>query len=208
MKVVCSACKNVCEAGAPAPAPPGACEACGAALAQVAASDPAGLVVREATGGDGARVLLLGRPRAPALRTLAFGLAWNLVVGCALVIAWLNDGGLVLALLALFAAVGLAVVYTASRGLVNHVRFELGPRGLRIEERPLPAGRPLVHARAALLGFAVQPGLWEAASLRVLLRDGRAIELPYGFARQEQAAWIADRLQAWLDEGAPSDPYR
>lgn len=209
VRAVCPRCQSVCEAGAPSPAPPSVCRECGEALPPVPEGDATGLVKREERLPDGARVLLLPRPREPAVRALVVAFAWNSLVASALTVAWLNDGGTVLLLLTVLLSAGLGATYFAARGLANHVRVEVGPRGLRVEERPLPPTGALSHPPRALLGFAVHATGWASAPrVHVLLRDGRALPLPFAFARQEHAAWVADALQQSLDEARATLPYR
>lgn len=209
VRAVCPRCQSVCEAGAPSPAPPSVCRECGEALLPVPEGDATGLVKREARSPDGARVLLLPRPREPAVRGLVVSLGWNALVASALAVAWLNDGGMVFIVLAVLLSAGLGATYFAARGLVNHLRVEVGPRGLRVEERPLPPTGALHHPPPALLGFAVHATGWAGAPrVHVLLRDGRALPLPFAFARREHAAWVADALQQSLDEALATRPYR
>ncbi len=185
------------------------CLECGEALAPVPEGDPTGLAKREERSPDGARVLLLPRPREPALRALVVAIAWNALVASALAVAWLNDGGGAVGVAALLLAAGLGATYFAARGLVNHVRVEVGPRGLRVEERPLPPTGAVLYPPRALHGFAVHAGGWAAAPrVVVLLRDGRALPLPFGFTRREHAAWVADALQEGLDDARATLPYR
>jgi len=205
VRAVCPRCQSVGDAGAPAPAPHTACRECGEAQIAAPRADPTGLVKRDELLPDGTLVLRLTRPREPAVRVLVVAMAWNALVASALVIAWENDGGTIFVVLALLLSAGLGATYLAVRGLVNHVHVEVGPRGLCVEERPLPpwtTASQRSHPRPALLGFALDANAdaWAGERVHVLLRDGRAVPLPYAFARREHAAWVAEALQRRIDE--------
>ncbi len=97
------------------------------------------------------------------------------------------------------AAVGVFVTWLALARILNVMRITVGPKGLLIEQSPIPRAALRVEP-GELEGFEtyVTPGSGEKRGVRVVRKGASPLKLPFPLDAEEDAAFVASRLNEAL----------
>ncbi len=184
-----------------------------------ATAPPAGLALpvdlhwSEITAGDTFRGEIT-RSRLVAIPMLAFALVWNGITFSILAAMLLSGHPANAIFLTLHAAAGLAMLYLAVCQTVNRTAFQLTGGVFAFGHGPVPERGALRLPMGDVAGFtAVERhgtgrnarGRWTVA---VRTRDGRSIPLKLALQGNDQAAYVASRLDHALAYLRPQRGYR